>query len=257
MKSICFAISAILMSSQAMAQDNAYIRNGNIYSHQGQYFVGGGVATGSKMFKGQDHQTGAYLNGGYHGEDFNADFSGINYRFFGSNDSAINFSTFVVPTAGFDANDADILAGMKKRQYSLDLGLNADIHLGKGTLSTKFQHDVTGAYDGYQADVTYYHPMDLGFASLVPYAGAHYFSKEFVNYYTGVASFEASTKRPAYQSNGALAFKVGYALVIPLTEHLDITQTMAYTHLGANMADSPIIDSSNQWATSLGVNYSF
>jgi outer membrane protein len=257
MKTLCIAISAILMSTHAMADDNSYIRNGNIYSHQGQYFVGAGVATGSKFFKGQDDQTAAYLNGGYHGDDFNADLSGINYRFFGNNDSAINFSAYVVANPGFDADSEDVLKGMKERDFSGDLGLNADFHLGQGTLSAKFQHDITGAYDGYQADITYYHPMDLGFASLVPYAGAHYFSKEFVNYYTGVASFEATSKRPAYQSNGALALKVGYVLDIPITENLSLTQSTAYTHLGSNMADSPIIDSKNQWLTTFGVNYSF
>tara|TARA_R110000796_G_scaffold81836_12_gene180147 strand:- start:24636 stop:25409 length:774 start_codon:yes stop_codon:yes gene_type:complete len=257
MKKICFAISAIVMSSHVMAQDNTYIRNGNIYSNQGQYFVGAGVATGSKFFKGQDDQTGVYFNGGYHGEDFNADLSGINYRFLGDNDSAINFSVFMVANPGFDADSADVLKGMKDRDFSGDLGLNADFHVGEGTLSAKFQHDVTSVYNGYQADITYYHPMDLGFASLVPYAGAQYFSKEFVNYYTGVSSLEATSARPAYQSNGALALKVGYALVIPITENLDLTQSTAYTHLGANMADSPIVASDNQWLTTFGVSYSF
>ncbi|USD37548.1 MULTISPECIES: outer membrane protein OmpV [Ferrimonas] len=258
MKKLCFVISAALLSSHAFADaGNTYIRNGNVYSHQGQYFAGAGVITGSKFYKGQDHQTGAYLNGGYHGEDFNADLAGINYRFFGDNDSAVNFSAFLVANPGFDSDDADILSGMKDRDISGDLGLNADLHLGQGTLSSKFQHDVTGVYKGYQADLTYYHPMNLGFADFVPYAGVHYFSKDYVNYYTGVSRSEAKVHRPAYQSSGAFSYNVGYALVIPVTKHLDITQSTGYSRLGSNMGDSPLVNSNNQWATSLGVNYSF
>lgn len=257
MKKLCIVITSVLISSHALAESNTYIRNGNVYSHQNQFFAGGGVATGSQFYKGQDHQTGVYLNGGYHGEDFNADLSGINYRFLGTNDSAINFSIFAVANPGFDADDADILAGMKDRKFSGDLGLNADIHLGVGTLSTKFQHDVTNVYDGFQADITYYHPINLGFGDLVPYAGVHYFSQDFANYYTGVNSSEATALRPAYQADGTFAYKLGYSLVIPVTKHLDITQATGYSHLGANMADSPLIDSRNQWVTTLGVNYSF
>ena len=257
MKKLCLIISVTLMSSHAMAENNTYIRNGNIYSHQGQFFAGAGVATGSEFYKDQDHKTGVYLNGGYHGEDFNIDLGGINYRFFGDNDSLVNFSAFLVANPGFDSDDADILTGMKDRKISGDLGLNADIHLGQGTLSTKFQHDVTGVYKGYQADITYYHPMDLGFASLVPYAGVHYFSKDYVNYYTGVSSSEVTPQRSAYQGSGSLAYNVGYAMVIPVTKHLDITQATGYSHLASNMADSPLVDSSNQWVTTLGVSYSF
>ncbi|MFB2655330.1 outer membrane protein OmpV [Shewanella xiamenensis] len=257
MKKFCIVITSILISSHAFAESNTYIRNGNVYSHQNQFFAGVGVATGSKFYKGQDHQTGAYLNGGYHGEDFNADLSGINYRFLGTNDSAINFSVFAVANPGFDADDADILTGMKDRKFSGDLGLNADIHLGVGTLSTKFQHDVTNVYNGFQADITYYHPINLGFGDLVPYAGVHYFSKDFANYYTGVNSSEATVLRPDYQAEGTFAYKLGYTLVMPVTQHLDITQATGYSYLGTNMADSPLIDSRNQWAATLGVSYSF
>ncbi len=257
MKTLCLLITTTLLSSHAFAEGNTYIRNGNIYSHQGQYFAGAGAVTGSKFYKGQDHQTAAYVNGGYHGEDFNADLAGINYRFFGDNDTSINFSTFIVANPGFDASDADILAGMKDRKISGDLGLNADIHLGKGTFSTKFQHDVTGVYDGYQADFTYYHPVNVGFADIVPYAGVHYFSKDYVDYYAGVSKSDATSKRPEFKGDGALAYKVGYAMVVPITKHLDITQATGYSRLASEMADSPLIDSNNQWVTTLGVNYSF
>lgn len=257
MKKFCIVITSILISSHAFAESNTYIRNGNVYSHQNQFFAGVGVATGSKFYKGQDHQTGAYLNGGYHGEDFNADLSGINYRFLGTNDSAINFSVFAVANPGFDADDADILTGMKDRKFSGDLGLNADVHLGVGTLSTKFQHDVTNVYNGFQADITYYHPINLGFGDLVPYAGVHYFSKDFANYYTGVNSSEATVLRPDYQAEGTFAYKLGYTLVMPVTQHLDITQATGYSLIGANMANSPLIGSRNQLATYLGISYSF
>ncbi|WP_261816603.1 outer membrane protein OmpV [Vibrio gallicus] len=259
MKKISLTISAILLSHAALADaGNTYIRNGNIYSHEGKGFVGGGVITASKYYKGQKHQTTAYLNGGYHGEDFNVDLgNGINYRFAGNNDDILNMSVFMVANPGFDADDAKILKGMKDRDFSGDLGLNADFHLGQGTLSGKFQQDVTGVYKSFQTDLTYYHPMQLGFVDFVPYAGVHYYSEDFVNYYAGVSSSEATVGRPAYKADGAFAYKVGYNMIIPVTEHLDITQATGYAYLDSDLSDSPLIDSENQWATTVGVNYTF
>jgi outer membrane protein len=257
MKTLCLLISTALLSTHAFAEANTYIRNGNIYSHQGQFFIEAGAVTGSELYKGQDNKTAIYVNGGYHGEDFNADITGINYRFFGDNRSAINFSAFIVPNIGYRAEDANILTGMKDRNISGDLGINADLRLGKGTLSAKFQHDVTGVYNGYQAGVTYYHPMNLGFADFVPFVGASYLGSDYVNYYTGVLTSEATTKRPAYKGSSTFVYKAGYSLVVPLSEHLDLTQSTGYSRLGSSIADSPLIESKNQWVASLGLTYSF
>ncbi|CAM2811266.1 MipA/OmpV family protein [Vibrio rarus] len=258
MKKIGLAISAIVLSHAALADTgNAYIRNGNVYSHEGQGFIGAGLVTGGKYYKGQKHQTALYINGGYHGEDFNADLSGINYRFYGNNSDLLNMGVFIAINPGRDSDNAKILKGMKDRDPSADLGLSADIHIGQGTLAGKFQQDVTGAYKSFQTDLTYFHPMHLGTVDFVPYAGVHYYSQDFVNYYTGVSSSEATIGRPAYKADGAFAYKLGYTMLIPITEHLDITQATGYSYLDSNMSDSPLIDSQNQWATTIGVNYAF
>ncbi|WP_028108028.1 MipA/OmpV family protein [Ferrimonas futtsuensis] len=257
MKQIALLVTAALISGQALAEGNTYIRNGNIYSHEGSYFAGAGVVTGSKFYKGQDHQSGVYLNGGYHGEDFNADLGGINYRFYGDNSSQLNFSVFAVATPGVDAGDADILKGMEDKDWGAELGLNADVHFAQGTLSTKFQHDVTGTHKGYQADLTYFHPLALGFGDLVPFAGVHYASKDYVNYYTGVKASEATPGRRAYKADGEFSYHAGYQLVVPVSQHLDIVHGAAYTRLGNEFGDSPLVDSKNQWVTTLGMTYTF
>ncbi|CAM4275966.1 outer membrane protein OmpV [Vibrio neonatus] len=258
MKTISLAISAILLSHAALADTgNTYVRNGNIYTHEGHAVVGAGVITGSKMYKGQKDHTSAYINGGYHGVDFNADLNSVNYRFLGNNEDTFNMSVFVATNPGLDADDATILKGMKDRDISADLGLNADVHLGQGTLSGKFQQDVTGAYEGFQGDLTYYHPLAFGSVDFVPYAGVHYYSEKFVNYYTGVSAADATAERHEYKGDGAFAYKVGYAMVIPVTEHVDITQSTGYSYLTSDFADSPLIETQNQWSSTLGVNYTF
>ncbi|ELR63838.1 Outer membrane protein OmpV [Photobacterium marinum] len=257
MKKLALIITASLLSTHALAGET-YIRNGNIYTHEGAGFVEAGVVTGSELYKGQDKTTGALLNGGYHGEDFNADLSGINYRFFGDNNDQVNISAyFTAGGTGYEADDATSLKGMDKRKMSGDLGLNADIHLGSGTISTYLQHDVTGAYKGFIGGAKYFHVMDLGYGDFVPFAGVSFLSKDFVNYYYGVKASEATKTRKAYSGKNDFAFNVGYKFVMPVTKNIDITQTTAYTRLGSKVSDSPIVDSANQWMVGATVAYHF
>ncbi|MCV5951029.1 hypothetical protein OFN94_40110, partial [Escherichia coli] len=81
-------------------------------------------------------------NGGYHGDDFNADLSGINYRFFGNTNELINMSAYLVGSGVMrDGDTAKSLKGTDKRRFAVDLGLNADFTLDQNNvISTYLQH---------------------------------------------------------------------------------------------------------------------
>ncbi|MDF4840025.1 MipA/OmpV family protein, partial [Vibrio parahaemolyticus] len=71
MKKTLIALLTLTAAGSAFAGDT-YIRNGNIYNNEGGWNVEAGVAQGSDLFKDQKHNTAPILNGGYHGDDFNA-----------------------------------------------------------------------------------------------------------------------------------------------------------------------------------------
>lgn len=257
MKKLALLISATLLASHAYAGDT-YIRNGNIYTHEGSWIVGAGAAYSNDLYKGQDKNWAPMLNFGYHGEDFNADFGGVNYRFFGNNDDLLNLSAYL-GTSGlmYEAKDADVLKGMSDRKLSLDMGLNADVKLGDGTVSTFYQHDVSGRYKGFLTGVKYAHVIELGSVDFVPFAGVTYQSKDYVDYYFGVRDKEQTATRKAYKGDGTFSYGAGYQLVVPITKNLEVTQSAAYSRLGSEISDSPLVDSKNQWAVGAMVNYHF
>ena len=120
-----------------------YIRNGNIYTHEGQWVAEVGAFGSTDLLKDQDKSYGALLNFGYHGEDLNADLTGINYRFFGNTGDVVNLGTYLTGNGvTYDQDSANSVKGMDKRKATIDLGLNADIALGNGSVSTYFQHDI-------------------------------------------------------------------------------------------------------------------
>lgn len=245
-------------TSTAQAGGGTYIRNGNIYTKENTWIAEAGVAGATDLLKEQKHNASPLLNFGYHGEDLNVDFGSANYRFLGSNNDMLNMSFFFASSGlAYDQDDSPKLSKMEEREISFDMGLNADLHLSQGTLSTYFQHDVSGTYKGYITGINYFYPMTLGRADIVPFVGISYVDEDYVNYYFGIRDNEVNAERPAYQGRGDVTYNLGYKFVMPLSDNWSLTQTTAYARLGDNISDSPIVDSANQWTVGATVAYYF
>ncbi|ENM5777715.1 MipA/OmpV family protein [Vibrio mimicus] len=257
MNKIALLITTSLIAGHAFAAQT-YIRNGNIYTHEGQWVVEAGGFGSSDLLKDQDKSYGALLNFGYHGEDFNADLAGINYRFFGQTGDILNLSTYLTGSGlSYDQDSAKSVKGMDKRNATVDLGVNADIALGDGTVSTYFQHDIFNEHKGYKTGVNYFHIVELGSVDFVPFAGISYQNSDYNNYYFGVKNKEATAQRKAYRAGGDFSYNLGYKLVYPINDRWEVTQTSTYTRLGSDIAHSPIVESANQWLVGATVAYHF
>ncbi|ENM5904009.1 MipA/OmpV family protein [Vibrio mimicus] len=257
MNKIALLITTSLIAGHAFAAQT-YIRNGNIYTHEGQWVVEAGGFGSSDLLKDQDKSYGALLNFGYHGEDFNADLAGINYRFFGQTGDILNLSTYLTGSGlSYDQDSAKSVKGMDKRNATVDLGVNADIALGDGTVSTYFQHDIFNEHKGYKTGVNYFHIVELGSVDFVPFAGVSYQNSDYNNYYFGVKDKETTAQRKAYRAGGDFSYNLGYKLVYPINDRWEVTQTSTYTRLGSDIAHSPIVESANQWLVGATVAYHF
>lgn len=258
MKNTAVFLLLLASASTVHAAGETYILNGNIYTKQNSWIAEAGVAVTSDLYQEQEHSVIPLLNFGYHGENLNVDFNGINYRFYGTNGETINLGAYLA-SAGIshDDNTSDFLVGMDERHLSVDLGLNADFHLNDGVISAYFQHDISGTYQGYLAGVKYFHMLSVGVADLVPYAGVTFQSKDFVDYYFGVQQAEARINRPEYTGSSSISYDFGYQFIYPITPSWNVTQTTQYTRMGDEVADSPIVDSADQWLVGATVSYHF
>ncbi|WP_117232591.1 MipA/OmpV family protein [Vibrio maerlii] len=261
-KALSFAITTLSVATAAISQpvlaDKQYVRNGNVYTHENRWVASLGVYHGSDWYVGQDHDTLLLPNFGYRGEDFNADFQGINYRFLGTNDDTFNMAVFIASTAiRYDEDTATSLEGMSDRDLSYDIGLNLDIKIANGTLSTDIQHDISGGYKGLVGDIVYRYPLVFSAFEIMPYAGIGYLSEDFTDYYFGVRESEETIDRPQFSGSSEVNYKLGYHLYVPITKQLNITHTLNFFTWGDSADDSPIIDDSNQWSTTVLLNYHF
>lgn len=124
-------------------------------------------------------------------------------------------------------------------------------------ISTYLQHDVSGAYKGFQGRATYFHIMNIGTVDFVPFASVSYQSEDYVDYYFGVTDKEARANRKAYKGDATVNYGLGYKLVVPITDNWQISQVSQYTRLGSGISDSSIVDSANQWTVGATISYNF
>ena len=116
---------------------------------------------------------------------------------------------------------------------------------------------MTGKSKGFKTGLKYTAIVELDQWVFVPFASVDYKSEDFVDYYFGVTQNEVAANRKAYKADGAFSYNLGYKLVMPLTDNLELTQTSAFTRLGSDIADSPLVDSANQWVVGASVAYYF
>lgn len=225
-----------------------------------QTTVGFGVVTFEAPYEGYKDDVAAHLYVQHKSGNFSVDERGLNYRVLGDDQSDFALHLTLTSTGmGYEAGDADVLAGMADRDTSLDIGISADYQLGMGQLRSTLVQDVIDAHDGYVAGLYYQLPYKVGNGIVfTPAAGVSYASKEYVNYYFGVENSEATAKRSAYSSDsGALNGFIGYRLDLPIKGDWSLIHEAHYAKLGGEISDSSLVDRDSVWTASLAVGYTF
>ncbi len=225
----------------------------------GEFTVGGGAASFKSPYKDFKDTSSAYLLGAYEGENFSVGSEGINYRLLGDDEGPFSlYATLVSVGMGFETDDSPFFAGMEERDSSFDLGLSASYQLGDSVIGASVLHDISGAHEGFTADLNYSYQLPLGeTAMFVPTVGVNYLSKEFTDYYFGVRASEATASRAAYKADATANAYVGYSLDMPLNDSWSINHSASYIWLGDEITDSSLVDRDTSWFASLGVAYRF
>lgn len=241
---ISSAIASIFAASTAMA---------------GDFTVVGGVATFETPYKDFKDDTSLYLDARYKEGNFSIDERGINYRLVGSDNTPLNVhATLTSAGNGYDAGDSTVFTGMEERDASLDLGLSADYTLGEGQVKATLVHDISGAHEGFVADVNYSHNFEFADGlSVVPRAGIAYSSEDYTNYYFGVRQSEATVERAAYTADSAINPYVGYRVSMPLADNWSVVHEAAYVWLDDEIYNSSLTDRDNAWFAAIGIGYTF
>ncbi len=226
----------------------------------GDFTIGAGGVSFKSPYKGYKDNSDPFIFVEYEGENFSVGSTGAHYRFIGSDETPLSvYATLSSVGSDFKSKDSKYFAGMDDRDISVDMGVTAVYRLGEaGEFSASLLHDVSGAYKGFFADVSYSHAIDVGgMAIFSPTVGVSFLTKDYVDYYYGVRAKEATATRAAYKGDATVAPYVGYNVMVPVTDNWSLFHSANYTWLGSEIEKSPIVERDNTWSTTLGVAYTF
>ena len=212
----------------------------NSNCHAGEWGLGVGVAMQKPPQEGTDTQVVALPFPSYEGERLSLGFGTIGYAL--TRSERVRFAVEgQLRFDGYDPDESYALAGLEKRDLTLDAGFSLTVMDDWGVASFKVMADALGVHDGYEISASYQYPLQFERWTLIPSIGLNMPSAELVEYYYGVEPAEVTNDRPAYSGKSVVNVTAGLGAMYALTENWEIVGGAEYTFLGDGITDSPII----------------
>ncbi len=143
---------------------------------------------------------------------------------------------------GYRPDDDPDLAGIERRNASLDGSVNGLWRTPLVTVGISYYHDILDVYDGDSASLRFSHPFRLSSEfSLAPDVGISWDSARIVDYYYGVRPAEATAVRPAYRGRESINIGGGLAGSYRISPSWSLLGGVRVTRFGYGISDSPIV----------------
>ena len=161
---------------------------------------------------------------------------------------------------GRDSADSDRLRGFEDVDGGLVAGVYGGYRAGPLLFAVSYHHQITGDDTGGLVRLAVEHSARLNVrTTLTASIGTAYASDDYMTSFYGVNATQAVASGLARYAPDA-GFKdvsAGSTASIDLTERWTLLLTGRYTHLIGDAADSPIVESENQFFGGLGLSYKF
>lgn len=158
---------------------------------------------------------------------------------------------------GYAASDAPSLDGMRQRKDRLWLGGSGTWRTGIADTALEWMRDVSGYSRGQRVGISIEHAFDLGLFELIPRLGATWLDRRYVDYYYGVRPQEARAQRLPYRPGASVNVDAGLRAACRVAHRDWLFLDVGVDRLGAQIRDSPLVDSALQSRVVLGYVHVF
>lgn len=238
---VCLFITGILVlfSSQLMATDE----RGEVRERLEPkgFLYGFGLGVNQELYKGYDRRVIPLPILGYRGDRLSVLGPFVSYDVL--QQEGVKLAVQVSPRfQGFDRSDSEIFIGMDERYFSFDAGLGLKYEKDDWNLGLSSMFDVLNKSDGYELKASLGRAFQSGPIFYEPSISVSYLDANHINYYYGVGDHEATSSRPAYQTDSAVNTTIGFSIATPIFFEGFTRLSIDYTWHDANIADSPLVD---------------
>ena len=157
---------------------------------------------------------------------------------------------------GYKSGDATVLNGMDERKDGFWLGGAAAWRAPFAKFTLEWLK-AAGNSDGQTVKLGVERGFTVGRVKLTPHLGVSWMNNDYVNYYYGVKSAEATSTRAAYTGKSTTNTSVGLRTDYSLTKAQSMFLDLSVTHYGSGITGSPLVDRSTAPGLRLGYLYKF
>lgn len=157
---------------------------------------------------------------------------------------------------GYQTNNS-ILRGISERRSSLPLGIGTFQETPIGGFFMNVFYDANRSH-GRLSELIYAAEIKAGNTVLYPMAGLEHLSAQYMRYFYGVSTTEASNSiYPAYTPKGTTTSMLGLAWELPVVENWYANIYMSRRWLGSAISQSPLVDRNRQDEAFISLSYRY
>ena len=174
-------------------------------------------------------------------------------------DSAWGFSLTAQPRINnYKASDSSYLTGMSDKESSIEGGLAFSASIHKYYIEIMTLTDTLRNHDAWTINTEIgYNKLELGNFSFYPSILFNYRSSNFINYYYGVKSYEATASRAAYSAGNGLQIGVQTYIDYPINDKLSALVNIKADKLPSEATNSPIVSDDYVYSGLVSLIYTF
>lgn len=195
----------------------------------------------------------------YEGKSFFVHGATLGYRLFntGSDDFSIIASPLGNRFVHNDTRDPQ-LRQLSDRDISGLAGVAWRHHAEWGVIQASAQKEFTGHGSGSVVDANYSYPIAEGSLTLIPTAGAAYYSADLDNYYYGISGSDAlRSGLPFYHAGGGAQPYFGITATYRVSHSWQVTGGLRYTVLPDAIKNSPMVDAGHTQSYFIALSHIF
>ncbi|TYL48499.1 MipA/OmpV family protein [Marinomonas sp. IMCC 4694] len=214
--------------------------------------------TSQSIYSGVDTSTKWLPNISYEGEHLYFRYPDIGYRLTPKRavqSFAIGLSYDPAAFDPSDSDNSDIQALEERDDAALAF---ASYRLGP--ISAKLAQDVSGAHNGFTAQIGVGYPIPAGNWKFIPTISYHYVDANMSQHLYGVSQSESTSTGgaiAAYTPGSTSHIKYGVRGFYPFSERLQLIINVSHTRYNKDIVSSPIAENDRVTSVLAGINFSF
>ncbi len=214
--------------------------------------IGGGLGVRPSVYAGDDDRVRALPLINYRSRWLNVSGATADVPVFSGPLGSIGLRAQYALGDGYDAGDSPVFSGMPDRKESFWLGVSGEWRTDYANFNASWL-TATGRSKGQRLRFGVDRDFAQGNWRFTPRAALTWQDDKAVDYYYGVDSQYATAARPAYEASSNISTELGLRAAYGFDRHHSVFVDVSATHLGSEIADSPLVDRS--WVPAVGLGY--